>query len=63
MFSLIGLRADGATGAVDIIGVRTAEAAVTQARRFLSDHSICALVEVWRHGALIASVDAAEMPS
>lgn len=55
-FTLVGLRADGVSLAIDFVPEGVLVTALDEARSFLAAHDSCSTVEVWAEGELVARV-------
>jgi hypothetical protein len=54
IYTLVGLRPDGVSPAIDVVSAADLAGALVQARRFLREHTSCVSVEVWSSGELLA---------
>lgn len=55
-YTLLGVARDGSHPTVEFCGADSLGAAMREARTFLDEHDSCAVVEIWRDGARLASV-------
>ena len=58
LYTLVGVRADGARPVVDVRLAADDEAAKVIARSFLQEHLSCTAVEIWRGSELVDHVNA-----
>jgi len=56
LYTLVGLRSDGISLAVDVVAASSLDHAKEKARRFLAEHASCATVEISSAGESLAVV-------
>jgi len=53
VYTLLGVRPDGVASVVDLVVTPELPAARARAAALLREHASCAVVEMWRDGALV----------